>query len=156
MKQKLIKQFENGTDFSICVIDMQNGTYVVTEYDFVNKKHELKGKYNDKNQALMAAKEINKSFKVLNESQLRKIIKESIKKVLNENTNDLPYLSDENKDEENTMSQEELDFRKSLSPNYDQSKLDYRGKLSNGNTLIMYRDILFEVTPKGKLIRVGG
>ena len=72
MKQKLIKQFENGTDFSICVIDMQNGTYVVTEYDFVNKKHELKGKYNDKNQALMVAKEINKSFKVLNESQLRR------------------------------------------------------------------------------------
>lgn len=82
MKQKLIKQFENGTDFSICVIDMQNGTYVVTEYDFVNKKHELKGKYNDKNQALMVAKEINKSFKVLNESQLRKIIKESINNVL--------------------------------------------------------------------------
>lgn len=84
MKQKLIKQFENGTDFSICVIDMQNGTYVVTEYDFVNKKHELKGKYNDKKQALMVAKEINKSFKLLNETQLRKIIKESIKKVLRE------------------------------------------------------------------------
>ena len=85
----------------------------------------------------------NKNIMKITENQLRRIIKESVKKVLKEN-------------EENTMSQEELDFRKSLSPNYDQSKLDYRGKLSNGNTLIMYRDILFEVTPKGKLIRVGG
>lgn len=31
----------------------------------------------------------------INETQLRRIIKESIKKVLNENTNDLPYLSDD-------------------------------------------------------------
>ena len=91
MKQRLVKQFENGTDFSVCVIQLENGIYAVTEYDFVNKKHELKGKYKDEAEAIVAAKEINRSFMNenkrsvrLKESQLRDIVKETIKNVLKE------------------------------------------------------------------------
>ncbi len=39
MKNKLIKQYENDTDFSICVWEMKNGYYAVTTYDRVTKKH---------------------------------------------------------------------------------------------------------------------
>lgn len=91
MKQKLIKQFENGTDFSVCVIALENGTYVVTIYDFVKKQHDLKGKYTNANEALDAARKINQGFMEpkkrtirLNESQLKQVIRESIKKVLKE------------------------------------------------------------------------
>ena len=92
MKSKLIKQFENDTDFSICVFQMENGQYVVTEYDFVDKKHQVKGKFNNETEALMTAKKLNNSFKEtkqqihINERKLQKIIKESVKKVLKEST----------------------------------------------------------------------
>lgn len=49
------------------------------------------------------------------------------------------------------MTQEERTFRDRLSSNFDQSKLTYNGKLSNGNDLITYYGKLFEVTPKGTM-----
>ncbi len=74
----------------------------------------------------------------LSEAQLRNMIAESIEKVL----------------KEEVMTPEEEAFRKQLSPNFNQAKLVYLGKISNGNTLIKYSGVTFQVTPKGKMIRV--
>lgn len=52
------------------------------------------------------------------------------------------------------MTEEERKFRASLSSNFNQEKLEYHKKLSNGNTLITYSGVLFEVTPKGTLKKV--
>lgn len=49
------------------------------------------------------------------------------------------------------MTAEESKFRASLSPDFNQSKIEYIKKLSNGNTFVTYSGIPFEVTPKGTL-----
>ena len=81
------------------------------------------------------------------ESDLHRIIKESVQKILNEADGWQTY-------DDTNMSPEEKAFRATISPNFNQSAIEYLGKLSNGNTLIEYNGVSFEITPKGKMIRV--
>lgn len=88
---KLIKRFENNTDFDVCVWLVKSGKYVVTTYDIVNKTHEKQGSFDSSEEAIKSAEQINKGYIFenkqsikLNESTLRKIVAESVKKVLKE------------------------------------------------------------------------
>lgn len=87
---KLIKKLENGTDFMVCIHEMNSGKFVVTIYDYVNRTHEKQGSYDDYDEALSVAKNLNDQYKIdentvkLSESKLRKIVSESVKKVLSE------------------------------------------------------------------------
>lgn len=87
---KLIKKLENGTDFMVCIHEMNSGKFVVTIYDYVNRTHEKQGAYDDYNEALSVAKSLNDQYKIdentvkLSESQLRSMIAESVKGILNE------------------------------------------------------------------------
>lgn len=60
---RLLKHYENGTDFDVCVYEMSSGKYVVTVYDFVYRKHEVKGRFDDFNESNIFAKKINNGFK---------------------------------------------------------------------------------------------
>lgn len=83
----------------------------------------------------------------LTEGDIHKIVKESVQKILNEVDGWQTY-------DDTNMSPEEKAFRATISPNFNQSAIEYLGKLSNGNTLIEYNGVSFEITPKGKMIRV--
>lgn len=90
---------------------------------------------------------MNKKLIRLTESDLHRIVKESVQKILNEADGWQTY-------DDTNMSPEEKAFRATISPNFNQSAIEYLGKLSNGNTLIEYNGVSFEITPKGKMIRV--
>lgn len=62
---KLVKRFENDTDFDVCVFKDDRHHYI-TIYDCVSQKHTLKKKYttvNEKN-VLADAEELNNSYKI--------------------------------------------------------------------------------------------
>ena len=88
---KLIKRIENGSDFDVCVWLVKSGKYVVTTYDKVNKTHEKEGSFDSPEEAIRSAEQINKGYMFeseqpikLNDSQLREIVAESVKKILKE------------------------------------------------------------------------
>jgi len=94
MGNKLIKTYETPTDFTICVYQSEkSGRFAVTTYDCVTEKHSDVKWYATMEEAMADANsrangyELDESKKTirLNESQLRKIVKESVKRVLMEN-----------------------------------------------------------------------
>lgn len=103
-----------------------------------NRIDAMMKRIDDKSKDIMAA----------NESKLSRIVKESVQKILNNEVDGWQTYDDTN------MSPEEKAFRATISPNFNQSAIEYLGKLSNGNTLIEYNGVSFEITPKGKMIRV--
>ena len=63
-KANLLKQYENDTDFTICLYQMPNGVFVVTEYDFVKQKHKKIGEFKTFDTADEFAEKENEKFKI--------------------------------------------------------------------------------------------
>ena len=61
-KPKLLKQYENDSDFIICVYEMPNNTFAVTSYDTIDRKHKKEKEFNTFEEALSFAKKINKEY----------------------------------------------------------------------------------------------
>ena len=81
------------------------------------------------NQELNTEQYMNKKLIRLTEGDLHRIVKESVQKILNEADGWQTY-------DDTNMSPEEKAFRATISPNFNQSAIEYLGKLSNGNTLV--------------------
>lgn len=103
---KLVKRLENGTDFDVCVFLLKSGKYAVTVYDNVDRTHEKQDVFDDLADALVLAKKLNKNYRIdesktnkgmkknvvkINENTLRKIVAESVKKVLDFASNKPQY-----------------------------------------------------------------
>ena len=96
MSNKLIKTFETPTDFTICVYQNQkNGRFAVTTYDNVSEKHDDVKWYQNAEEAMSDAEyrsgqyDLNEGVKTkqtirLNESQLRQVVTEAVKRLLSE------------------------------------------------------------------------
>lgn len=89
----LLKTLETGTDFDICIFKSENKEgFITTTHDFITKKHSEIKYHEYYDEALNDAKHRIKQFAFnenkevikLSESQLYKIINESVTNILNE------------------------------------------------------------------------
>lgn len=94
MGNKLIKIYETPTDFTICVYQSEkSGRFAVTTHDDVTQKHSEVKWYATMEEAMADANsrangyELDESKETvrLNESELKHIVSESVKRVLMEN-----------------------------------------------------------------------
>lgn len=61
---KLIKQYENGTDFTVCVWESKKGDFPVTTFDTVSRKHFDVDRFTNQDDAIKAARKRNNAYKI--------------------------------------------------------------------------------------------